>query len=126
MQLNFGDPTRWLDRPSHVGVGLPLAGEPDANASRRMRRQRQWAHATGVGDVDPSDVVELKWRIEVGESKWANQSGQGRARTADTGLFRAVLYQLSYLTFIDSKASPARNLKSSRTTPLDQFDAEGS
>ena len=25
-------------------------------------------------------------------------SGQGRARTADTGLFRAVLYQLSYLT----------------------------
>jgi hypothetical protein len=26
------------------------------------------------------------------------RSGQGRARTADTGLFRAVLYQLSYLT----------------------------
>lgn len=26
------------------------------------------------------------------------ESGQARARTADTGLFRAVLYQLSYLT----------------------------
>ena len=26
------------------------------------------------------------------------KSGQGRARTGDTGLFRAVLYQLSYLT----------------------------
>ena len=29
----------------------------------------------------------------------AAKSGQGRARTADTGLFRAVLYQLSYLTW---------------------------
>ena len=29
---------------------------------------------------------------------WPSESGQGRARTADTGLFRAVLYQLSYLT----------------------------
>lgn len=28
----------------------------------------------------------------------AGESGQGRARTGDTGLFRAVLYQLSYLT----------------------------
>ena len=27
-----------------------------------------------------------------------SKSGQGRARTGDTGLFRAVLYQLSYLT----------------------------
>ena len=30
----------------------------------------------------------------------AERNGQRRARTADTGLFRAVLYQLSYLTMI--------------------------
>ena len=33
-------------------------------------------------------------------------SGQGRARTADTGLFRAVLYQLSYLTVINNLNDP--------------------
>ena len=81
---------------------------------------------------DQSSLVDLKrssrrglsgrGRIEVGESK----SGQGRARTADTGLFRAVLYQLSYLTVIDSNASAAGNLKSSRSTSRDQFDAERS
>ena len=32
------------------------------------------------------------------DSFYGEKSGQGRARTADTGLFRAVLYQLSYLT----------------------------
>ncbi len=38
------------------------------------------------------------WRpMQIGTKK-KNRSGQGRARTADTGLFRAVLYQLSYLT----------------------------
>ena len=35
------------------------------------------------------------WQTNAGT--W-QESGQGRARTADTGLFRAVLYQLSYLT----------------------------
>ncbi len=32
------------------------------------------------------------------ENHRSEESGQGRARTGDTGLFRAVLYQLSYLT----------------------------
>ncbi len=41
-------------------------------------------------------------------------SGQGRARTADTGLFRAVLYQLSYLTVINNLNDP--NFIRSRST----------
>ena len=36
--------------------------------------------------------------LRVGFAGSWQESGQGRARTADTGLFRAVLYQLSYLT----------------------------
>ena len=46
-----------------------------------------------------------------------SKSGQGRARTADTGLFRAVLYQLSYLTitFARCKSYPNPGLVTSYT-----------
>ena len=51
----------------------------------------------------------------------AERSGQGRARTADTGLFRAVLYQLSYLT-VDPRLDNVIKAKTIGTTCVDQFD----
>lgn len=51
------------------------AGAPDSAHHARRPVARRWRHG-------------------------AKESGQGRTRTADTGLFRAVLYQLSYLTIL--------------------------
>ena len=49
--------------------------------------------------ADALPVREMPYaRNAVGRVATVRKSGQGRARTADTGLFRAVLYQLSYLT----------------------------
>ena len=47
-----------------------------------------------------TDVRTLLWKrmVSVSISKLLNlNGGQGRNRTADAGLFRAALYQLSYL-----------------------------
>jgi hypothetical protein len=59
--------------------------------------------------------------VEKLNPKISRKSGQRRARTADTGLFRAVLYQLSYLTAIAETSWPKPRRKFSVRKPANRF-----
>ena len=67
------------------------------------------------------DAGEILW--EASESKdlqdkdWGESNGgQGRSRTADASLFRAALYQLSYLATCSRRAGAADPVHAARKT----------
>lgn len=81
-----------------------------------------WVPWDWIADTPDS---QFSRRMAAMPSRSGERSGQGRARTADTGLFRAVLYQLSYLT-VDPSLDNVNKAKTIGTTRVDQFDVERS
>ncbi len=59
------------------------------------------AGQTGAGAVNAETPRSANSTETMGGGK-AENGGQGRNRTADAGLFRAALYQLSYLATVAS------------------------
>ena len=119
------------DRPltpkKSVGEGSPFPCQPGLNRKLPGLNAICRGPVIGMGCFAETTCCPLgvgpSPREEACERK---ESGQGRARTADTGLFRAVLYQLSYLTILDLKRIELEKQKTSRTISCDQFDAERS
>ena len=88
-----------MGRKTFDSIGKALPGRKNIVLSRNKHLDiPNVESAASVDEVLRIANAEKSQKLFVIGGGEMCQSGQGRARTADTGLFRAVLYQLSYLT----------------------------
>ncbi len=96
-----------MDLPEKAGISMILRLDEMAGSGDELLGQFQnlgQSFKIWAGSWQPASESSGLRRcvphldLTVAASHLRCRGGQGRARTADTGLFRAVLYQLSYLT----------------------------